>query len=182
MLECLLSKDPIYKAAGQMIPAARRVCYSSFLLATPRLMEPYLLSEIQCTKDCIPAIYTLLQRRRGHINLEEPKPGSPHYIIVASIPAIDSFGFETDLRTYTSGMAFSVSLFDQWVLVPGDPLDKKIQIKPLEPSSAPHLSRDYMLKTRRRKGLTEDITITKYFDNPVLYEMAKDDQDLSGYF
>jgi 116 kDa U5 small nuclear ribonucleoprotein component len=182
MVECLLSSESIYKASGQLIPAARRVCYSSFLLATPRLMEPYNLVEILCTKDCLPAVYTLLQRRRGHINSEEPKPGSPHYILLASMPVIDSFGFETDLRTYTSGMAFSVSIFDKWALVPGDPLDRKIQLRPLEPSPAPHLARDFMLKTRRRKGLTEDITITKYFDNPVLYEMAKEDQDLSAYF
>lgn len=182
ILECSLAKEPLYKAAGQLIPTARRVCYSSFLVATPRLMEPYFLSEIQCTKDCIQAIYTLLQRRRGHVNSEEPIPGSPHYMLFASIPVIDSFGFETDLRTYTSGMAFCTSVFDQWALVPGDPLDKKIQIRPLEPSPAPHLARDFMLKTRRRKGLTEDITISKYFDSPELYEMAKQDQDLAPYF
>ena len=182
IVNCELANEPLYKAAGQIIPAARRVCYSSFLVASPRLMEPYYLSEIQCTKDCIPAVYTLLQRRRGHVTLEEPKPGSPHYIILASIPVIDSFGFETDLRTYTSGMAFSISVFDQWGIVPGDPLDRKIKLRPLEPSSAPHLSRDFMLKTRRRKGLTEDITITKYFDDPVLYELAKEDQDLAQYF
>ena len=182
MLECVLAKEPLYKAPGQLIPAARRVCYSSFLLATPRLMEPYYLTEIQCTKDCISAIYTLLQRRRGHVTLEEPKPGSPHYTILASVPVMDSFGFETDLRTYTSGMAFGVSVFDQWALASGDPLDRKIKLKPLEPSTAPQLARDFMLKTRRRKGLTEDITITKYFDDPVLYQMAKEDQDLAQYF
>ena len=79
-------------------------------------------------------------------------------------------------------MAFSVCIFDQWALVSGDPLDRKIKLRPLEPSAAPHLARDFMLKTRRRKGLTEDITITKYFDDPILYEMAKEDQDLAQYF
>lgn len=182
ILEASLAKEPLYKAAGQLIPATRRVCYSSFLLATPRLMEPYYLFEIQCTKDCIQAIYTLLQRRRGHVKSEEPKPGSPHYIIMANVPVIDSFGFETDLRTFTSGMAFAVAVFDAWALVPGDPLDRKIVLKPLEPSPAPALARDFMVKTRSRKGLTEDIMVSKYFDHPELYQMAKADQDLAAYF
>lgn len=182
ILEASLAKEPLYKAAGQLIPATRRVCYSSFLLATPRLMEPYYLFEIQCTKDCIQAIYTLLQRRRGHVKSEEPKPGSPHYIVFASVPVIDSFGFETDLRTFTSGMAFAVAVFEQWALVPGDPLDRKIVLKPLEPSPAPALARDFMVKTRSRKGLTEDIMVSKYFDHPELYQMAKADQDLAAYF
>lgn len=34
---------------------------------------------------------------------ETAKAGSPLYTVKASIPAIDSFGFETDLRVHTSG-------------------------------------------------------------------------------
>lgn len=36
-------------------------------------------------------------------------------------------------------------------IVPGDPLDKSIVIRPLEPQPAPHLAREFMIKTRRRK-------------------------------
>ncbi len=32
---------------AQIIPTARRVAYSAFLLATPRLMEPIMFTEIQ---------------------------------------------------------------------------------------------------------------------------------------
>ena len=32
---------------AQVIPTARRVCYSAFLMATPRLMEPVYYVEIQ---------------------------------------------------------------------------------------------------------------------------------------
>ena len=35
--------------------------------------------------------------------------------------------------------------------MPGDPLDKTIVIRPLEPQPAPHLAREFMIKTRRRK-------------------------------
>lgn len=36
-------------------------------------------------------------------------------------------------------------------IVSGDPLDKSIIIRPLEPQPAPHLAREFMIKTRRRK-------------------------------
>ncbi|CAG9310997.1 unnamed protein product [Blepharisma stoltei] len=182
ILEAAMAAEPIYRASGQIIPTVRRVCYSSFLLSSPRLMEPYYLVEIQCTQDCIPAVHLVMTKRRGHIDMEEPKPGSPHYTLLGTLPVIDSFGFETDLRTYTSGMAFCVSIFDHWEVVISDPLDRNIKIKPLEPCPVPHLAREFMLKTRRRKGLTDDITITKFFDHPLLRDMAKEDQDLAPYF
>ena len=67
------------------------------------------------------------------------------------------------------------------MVVPGDPLDRNIRLKPLDPSPAPFLARDFMVKTRRRKGLAEDLTVAKYFDDPELLEIAKADQDLKEY-
>jgi len=82
----------------------------------------------------------------------------------AFLPAIDSFGFETDLRAHTQGQAFALSVFDHWDMVPGDPLDKSIVLRPLEPQPTPHLAREFMVKTRRRKGLAEDVSVAKFFD------------------
>jgi hypothetical protein len=64
---------------------------------------------------------------------------------------IESFGFETDLRYHTQGQAFCQSVFDHWAIVPGDPLDKSIVLRPLEPAPIQHLAREFMVKTRRRK-------------------------------
>jgi U5 small nuclear ribonucleoprotein component len=61
-----------------------------------------------------------------------PKPGTPHYIIKATIPCIETLGFETDLRAHTVGQVFCLSSFDHWQVLPGDPLDKKIILRPLE--------------------------------------------------
>lgn len=162
-------------SGGQIIPTARRVAYSAFLMATPRLMEPYLFVEVQAPADCVSAVYTVLAKRRGHVTQDAPVPGSPLYTIKAFIPAIDSFGFETDLRTHTQGQAFCLSVFHHWQIVPGDPLDKSITIRPLEPQPATHLAREFMLKTRRRKGLSEDVSINKFFDDPMLLELARQD-------
>ena len=57
----------MHRGGGQMIPTARRVAYSSFLMATPRLMEPYYFVEVQAPADCVSSVYTVLSKRRGHI-------------------------------------------------------------------------------------------------------------------
>ncbi|KAL5496866.1 hypothetical protein EMCRGX_G013236 [Ephydatia muelleri] len=160
ILDAVAAGEPIHRGEGQIIPTARRVAYSAFLMATPRLMEPYYFVEVQSPADCVSAV---LARRRGHVTQDAPVPGSPLYIIKAFIPAIDSFGFETDMRTHIQGQALCLSVFHHWQIVPGDPLDKSIVIRPLEPQPAPHLAREFMIKTRRRKGLSEDVSISKFF-------------------
>jgi translation elongation factor EF-G len=77
-------------------------------------MEPVYFVEIQAPSDCIASVYTVLARRRGHVTQDLPKPGSPLYTIKAYLPAIDSAGFETDLRTHTQGQAFCQQFFDHW--------------------------------------------------------------------
>ena len=175
ILDAVIANEPIHRGGGQIIPTSRRVAYSAFLMATPRLMEPYLFVEVSAPADCVSAVYTVLARRRGHVTQDAPVPGSPLYIIKAFIPAIDSFGFETDLRTHTQGQAFCLSVFHHWQIVPGDPLDKSITIRPLEPQPATALAREFMVKTRRRKGLSEDVSINKFFDDPMLLELARQD-------
>merc|ERR1711972_883166 len=107
--------------------------------------EPVQFSEIECPADCVAAIYNVLSRRRGHVVRDLPKPGSPMYVVHAYLPAMESFGFETDLRTHTSGQAMCQTMFDHSQLV-----------------------REFMLKMRRRKGLSEDVSVHKFFDDPML--------------
>uniref|UniRef100_A0A914E5E5 Tr-type G domain-containing protein n=1 Tax=Acrobeloides nanus TaxID=290746 RepID=A0A914E5E5_9BILA len=180
LLDATISKEPLYRGGGQIIPTSRRCAYSAFLMATPRLMEPYYFVECIAPADCVSAVYTVLSKRRGHVTTDAPIPGSPLYLIKAFIPVIDSFGFETDLRTHTQGQAFALTVFNHWQIVPGDPLDKSIVIRPLELQPAPHLAREFMIKTRRRKGLSEDVSVNKFFDDPMLMELAKQ-QDLFGF-
>jgi len=183
ILDASIAPEPIHRGGGQIIPTARRVAYSAFLMATPRIMEPVAAVEITAPFDCIPAIYTVLGRRRGHVTQEGPRPGTPLTLLKAYVPVIDSFGFETDLRSHTQGQAFCLSTFDHWAIVPGDPLDKNIALRPLEPQPTPHLAREFMVKTRRRKGLSEDVSINKFFDDPMLLELARQDAELNqSYF
>ena len=45
-------------------------------------------------------------------------------------------------------------------------------LRPLEPAPANALAREFMVKTRRRKGLSEDVSIAKFFDDPMLQELS----------
>ncbi|TIC27938.1 P-loop containing nucleoside triphosphate hydrolase protein [Wallemia mellicola] len=166
IMDAQIAQEPIYRGGGQVIPTSRRVCYSSFLMATPRLMEPIYYVEIITTAESVPTVYQILARRRGHVTKDEPKAGSPLYVVKALIPAIDANGFETDLRTQTGGTSFCLQIFDHWAIVPGDPVDSGIQLRLLEPAPAQHLARDFMLKIRRRKGLGDGQNLmAKYLDD-----------------
>ena len=178
ILDASVASEPMHRGGGQVIPTARRVAYSAFLLAVPRLMEPMYYVEIMAPADVVQAIYAVLARRRGHITSDAPKPGTPFYVVKGFLPVIDSFGFETDLRVHTQGQAFGLQVFDHWAVVPGDPLDKSIVLRPLEPSPPPHLAREFMVKTRRRKGLSEDFSITKYFEDAMLAYLMRVDEDV----
>ncbi|BBG98757.1 Ribosomal protein S5/Elongation factor G/III/V family protein [Prunus dulcis] len=159
IVDARIAQEPLHRGSGQIIPTSRRVAYSSFLMATPRLMEPVYYVEIQTPIDCISAIYTVLSRRRGHVTADVPQPGTPAYIVKAFLPVIESFGFETDLSS-------------------GDPLDKSIVLRPLEPAPIQHLAREFMVKTRRRKGMSEDVSINKFFDEAMMVELAQQAADL----
>jgi U5 small nuclear ribonucleoprotein component len=178
IVDAKIAPEPLHRGSGQIIPTARRVAYSAFLMATPRLMEPVYYVEIQTPIDCVSAIYTVLSRRRGHVTADVPQPGTPAYIVKAFLPVIESFGFETDLRYHTQGQAFCLSVFDHWAIVPGDPLDKSIVLRPLEPAPIQHLAREFMVKTRRRKGMSEDVSINKFFDEAMVVELAQQAADL----
>lgn len=182
IMDAAIAEEPLARGGGQLIPTARRVCYSAFLMATPRLMEPVYYVEIQTPADCISAIYNVLGKRRGHVTEDVLRPGTPIYLVKALLPVIESFGFETDLRYHTQGQAFCLSVFDHWQIVPGDPLDKSVVLRPLEPAPVQALAREFMVKTRRRKGMSEDVSINRFFDDPMLLELARQDADLQQIF
>ncbi|KAG0644805.1 P-loop containing nucleoside triphosphate hydrolase protein [Tuber brumale] len=179
IMDATLASEAIYRGGGQIIPTARRACYSSFLMASPRLMEPMYSCSMTGPADSVSALYTVLAKRRGHVLSDGPIAGTPLYLVKGLIPVIDSFGFETDVRIHTQGMAFCSLVFDRWSIVPGDPLDKEVKLRPLEPASAQAMARDLTLKTRRRKGLSEDVTIAKFLE-PELHAMIESSGLLDG--
>ncbi|OAP63247.1 hypothetical protein AYL99_02474 [Fonsecaea erecta] len=163
-----LATEPIFRGGGQIIPTARRAVYSSFLMASPRLMEPIYSVHMTGPADSISGLYTVLMKRRGHVVSDGPVAGTPLYAAKALLPVIDSFGFETDLRIHSQGAASVSLVFDRWDVVPGDPLDKSIRIRPLEMAAPQQAARDFVLKTRRRKGLSEDVDVKRFLEPELL--------------
>ena len=88
------------------------------------------------------------------------------------------FGWLT-VRKSSSGSPTSMPFCMQ--IVPGDPLDRAVELRPLEPAPVNALARELMVKTRRRKGMSEDVSINKFFDDPMLLELARQDADLQAF-
>ncbi|KAF2996584.1 hypothetical protein E8E14_004068 [Neopestalotiopsis sp. 37M] len=169
IMDATLANEAIFRGGGQIIPTARRACYSSFLMASPRLMEPLYACDMTGPQDAVPVIYNVLARRRGHVLVDGPVAGTPLYRVQGLLPVIDSFGFETDVRIQTQGQANVSLVFDKWQKVPGDPLDKDVVLRPLQAADAQATARDFVLKTRRRKGLSEDVSVAKFLE-PEFYQ------------
>jgi len=139
-----LHTDTIHRGGGQIIPTARRCFLGAHLTAEPRLLEPIFLVDIQCPEDAMGNIYGVLNRRRGQLISADQRIGTPMYTIKCHLPVMESFGFTADLRSNTGGKAFPQCVFDHWSCMTGSPFDSGIQ-------------RDNVLKTRKRKGLSDDI-------------------------
>ena len=87
-----------------------------------------------------------LPRRRGHVFAEEQRPGTPLFTIKAYLPVMESFGFNADLRSHTSGQAFPQSVFDHWQILPGgSPLDGDSKVGTI------------VKEMRKRKGIKVDV-------------------------
>lgn len=145
--------DAIHRGGGQIIPTARRVFYACCLTASPRILEPMFIVDIQTVEHAMGGIYGVLTRRRGMIIGEENRPGTPIYNVKAYLPVAESIGFTADLRAGTGGQAFPQCVFDHWQEYPGNPLEPK------------SLANTTVLAIRTRKGLKPDIPpLDNYMD------------------
>ncbi|KAK9988083.1 hypothetical protein SO802_028322 [Lithocarpus litseifolius] len=151
--DVVLYADAIHRGGGQVIPTARRVIYASQLTAKPRLLKPVYLVEIQAPEHALGGIYSVLNRKRGHVFEEMQRPGTPLYNIKAYLPVKESFGFSQDLRAATSGQAFPQCVFDHWDIVSSDPLE------------AGSVAAQLVTDIRQRKGLKEQMTPLSDFEH-----------------
>ncbi|KAK7539326.1 P-loop containing nucleoside triphosphate hydrolase protein [Phyllosticta citribraziliensis] len=154
LMDVTLHADAIHRGGGQIIPTARRVLYAATLLAEPALLEPVFLVEIQVPEQAMGGIYGVLTRRRGHVFEEAQRPGTPLFNVKAYLPVKESFGFNADLRSHTSGQAFPQQIFDHWQILPGgSPLDKTT------------LPGQVVEEMRKRKGIKVEVPgYENYYD------------------
>eukprot|EP01118_Nematostelium_gracile_P006536 TRINITY_DN20_c0_g1_i1.p1 TRINITY_DN20_c0_g1~~TRINITY_DN20_c0_g1_i1.p1 ORF type:complete len:839 (-),score=289.83 TRINITY_DN20_c0_g1_i1:83-2599(-) len=150
--DCVLHADSIHRGGGQIIPCTKRVLAASQLTASPRLLEPVYLVDIQAHQDVIHSVYAVVTKRRGSIIEQIPREGTPLYNLKGHLPVLESFGFDSALREATSGQAFPLLIFDHWDILESDPF-------------VPGTAKDLISATRKRKGLNVEIPpLDRYLD------------------
>jgi len=143
--DAVLHADVIHRGGGQIIPAGRRSLFASQLKASPRLMEPFYLVDIQCPDDAINGVYNVLNQRRGIVIEQTQQLGNPLFSVKAHLPVLESFGFTSTLSEETSGKAFPQLIFDHWEIIEEDPLVKGGK------------ANDLLANIRKRKGLDIEV-------------------------
>lgn len=151
--DVVVHADAVHRSGSQIIPTTRRCLYASAITASPRLLEPMYLCEIQCHNLAVGGIHKVLSRRRGHVIEEAQIPGTPMFMVKSYLPVNESFGFTAELRTNTRGQAFPQCVFDHWQMLPGDPCD--LNSKPYQ------VVQDTRLRKALKPGLPE---LAQYLD------------------
>jgi len=152
LMDVVLHADAIHRGMGQIMPTARRVCFSSMMTAVPNLLEPVYLCNISVPQDAMGNVYGVLTQRRGHVFSEEQRPGTPQMTLLAYLPVMESFGFTADLRSNTGGKAFPQCSFDHW-----EPMNGTVY--------GGGKVAETVIAVRKRKGLKEGIPeISQYLD------------------
>lgn len=155
-------------SSAQLIATTRRAAHAALLVASPRLMEPVYKVVFVGILYTGKIVYELLRRRRGRVVKDDhPEPGTLLYVIEGELPVMESFGFEAELRNACRNDVSVSCIFAGWQRVPGDPLDNTQKCGKLQRVADSALARDYMLKTRKRKGLPSEPSLRKVLDENV---------------
>lgn len=172
ILDAVLNSKGL-SSSSQIIPMTRNAVHIGLLTAGPRLLEPMYKIFTTCTYNCLSAVHTLLDKRRGWAVHERAIVGTKMYEIEGYVPVIDSVGLDIDIRLATQGQAFCTMEFCRWDITPGDPLDKECYLPAMKPVPRASLARDFVTKTRKRKGLGGEPNLQKYID-PELFTKLKE--------
>lgn len=165
IIDISFAKEEIDRNNSQIIQMVRNACHASLLIGEPKLLEPIYKIEIIVNFEVVDSLDVIIEKRRGFFVEKERIDGSPLWKVIGYIPVIESVGLEVDLRLSTRGLAYPQLIFSKWESVPGNPLDDSAYLPILRRVPIESSSRDFMIKTRRRKGLSDDISIEKYLDS-----------------
>lgn len=141
IMDVTLHADAIHRGAGQIMPPVKRCVYASQIVSGPGLLEPMYVVDITVPLTSVAGVYSTLNARRGIVENQEDRPGTPLTKIKAYLPVLESFGFTQLLRQNTSGQAFPQMIFSHWAAVNGDPYEEGSQVNQI------------IMDVRKRKGL-----------------------------
>ena len=97
------SYHPIDSSEFAFRSAAKHAFEQAFNHAKPHILEPIMLVEVETPNEFLGRIQGNLSGRRGLLLGSETMQG--YTVIRAEVPLVQMFGYSTDLRSLTSGMA-----------------------------------------------------------------------------
>jgi U5 small nuclear ribonucleoprotein component len=168
-----LESPPVAPVPASIAAAMRFAVHGAAVLAQPAIYEPVLVGEATLPPSSLRRLQQALATRRGTLLESGPIPTCPYHYARVLIPALDSLGFEADLRMSTLGKAFVQKVFSHWERVPGDPLDTSLPVPDLEAARPAALPRELSVKSRRRLGLPDDLVPAAIFSDAMLIAVAE---------
>lgn len=137
LLDAELHEDPVHRGPGQIMPAIRFAIKECMLHADVTLLEPKQTIRIDVPTELMGEVIREVENRRGQIlDMKEERGAS---VVTAKMPVADMFGFDSSLKSATSGRAFYSLINVTFERLPDDLYEKTVR------------------DIRKRKGLTEQI-------------------------
>ncbi|KAK8108804.1 ribosome biogenesis protein Ria1 [Apiospora sp. TS-2023a] len=151
------ARDRLGRLTGEVIKMVQQSVRQGFLDWSPRLMLAMYSCEIQASTEVLGRVYDVLTRRRGRVNAEAMKEGTPFFTISSVLPVAESFGFADDMRKRTSGAAQPQLIFTGFEILDEDPFWVPFTVDDLEDlgelGDKENVAKRYMDGVRRKKGL-----------------------------
>jgi ribosome assembly protein 1 len=146
--------------SGQLISDSLEALRLGFLSCPARVVEPVYSCNLQCDQGQLGNLYAVLSRRRGVVVKEDVIDGTSLFVLTATVPLADSFGFAQELLKKTSGAATAPQMsFSHWQVQDTDPFWRATTEEELEEHGdtsalAAHSNpaRALIDKVRKRKG------------------------------
>jgi len=110
MADCKLHEDAIHRGPAQIYPAVREGIRGSMMTASPLILEPLQILQIEAPADYMGEISKIISNKRGQL-LEMNQQGSL-IVVKAKMPVAEMIGWSSDLRSATGGRGNSF-LIDQ---------------------------------------------------------------------
>lgn len=137
ILDADLHEDPVHRGPGQIMPAIRFAIKEGMLKVGTVLLEPKQIIRIDIPTDIMGDAIREVENRRGQILDMREERGAT--IITAKMPVSDMFGFDSALKSATSGRGFYSLIEVVFERLPSDLFEKVVK------------------EIRKRRGLKEEI-------------------------
>jgi len=137
LVDAELHEDPVHRGPGQVLPAVKYTIRQAMLRANATMLEPKQIIRVDVPSEMVGEVIREVENRRGQIiNMKEERGAS---MVTAKMPVSDMFGFDSSLKSATSGHGFYSLIEIVFEKLPGDLRDEVIR------------------GIRKRRGLPEDI-------------------------